>query len=83
MLAFYFIKSLSRRGIAFFDHLVHSFIVEIVDRLFDVNVLLRAAACCRADIKAAAPSHRRMDEALIVGPDEEVGYRLYHESRAE
>src|SRR6266436_3578380 len=44
MLAFYFIKSLSCRGIALFDHLVHSFIVEIIDGLFDVDVLLPAAA---------------------------------------
>src|ERR1700732_4092287 len=43
MLTFYFIKSLSCRGIALFDHLVHSFIVQIVDGLFDVDVLLPAA----------------------------------------
>src|SRR5271166_2844313 len=40
MLALDFVKSFSCRGEAFFDHLVHGFVVKIVDRLFDIDVLL-------------------------------------------
>src|SRR5205807_6509600 len=45
VLTFYFVESFSCRGIALFDHLVHSFIVEIIDGLFDIDVLFRATAC--------------------------------------
>src|SRR6266550_9362712 len=48
VLAFYFVASFSCRGIALLDHLVHSFIVEIIDGLFDIDVLLPAAACCES-----------------------------------
>ncbi len=40
MLAFDLFESLGRRGVALLDHLVHRLIVQVVDRLFDIGVLV-------------------------------------------
>ena len=46
MLALDFVEGLGCGSITLFDHLIHGFVVEIVDRFFDINVLFPAAAGC-------------------------------------
>ena len=40
VLALDFVKGLGSRGEAFLDHFVHGLVVKIVDRLFDIDLLL-------------------------------------------
>src|SRR5437870_2543637 len=44
VLTFYFLECLGSRRIALLDQLIHGLVVEIVDRLLDIGLLLRAAA---------------------------------------
>src|ERR1700732_2605504 len=72
MLTFYFIKSLSCCGIALFDHLVHGFIVEIVDGLFDIDVLLPAAARCENGYQRGCTEPPKNGRSPHSPPDEGV-----------